>query len=132
MKKRNTIQKKIVLDALRELKGMHPTPVEVYELIHEKYPTISRATVFRILAGEVEEGEAQRVYAPDSSLRYEYGTRKHYHVSCRVCGRVEDVEMEYLNGLEAAAKGLNGFEVEKHIVEFIGVCPSCSDTADKI
>lgn len=132
MKKRNTLQKTIVLEALKELHGTHPTPAEVYSHIHEKYPTISQATVFRVLAGEVEDGEAQRVYAPDSSLRYEYGTREHYHVSCRVCGKVEDVEMSYLSGLENNAEGLNGFKVERHIVEFIGVCPHCQGQADNI
>ena len=132
MKKRNTLQKTIILEALKELHGTHPTPAEVYEAVHRKYPTISKATVFRVLSGEVEEGEAQRVYAPDSTLRYEYGTRKHYHVSCRVCGRVEDVDIDYLDGLENAAKGLNGFEVEKHIVEFIGICPECVASTDNI
>ena len=125
MKKRNTLQKSIILDALKDFVGKHTTPNEEYEYIHEKHPSISRATVFRVLAGEVEDGTAQRVYAPDSTLRYEYGTRKHYHVSCRVCGKVEDVEMPYQNGLEEIAEGLNGFKVERHIVEFIGLCPDC-------
>lgn len=132
MKKRNTLQKSIVLEALKELHGKHPTPAQLYEYIHERYPTISQATVFRILSSEVEDGTAQRVYAPDSSLRYEYGTRKHYHVSCKKCGRVEDVEMEYLDGLEKEAEGINGFKVEKHIVEFIGICPECAERADNI
>lgn len=127
MKKRNTLQKTIILEALKELMGKHPTPAEVYAHVREKYPSISQATVFRVLAGEVEDGTAQRVYAPDSSLRYEYGTRKHYHVSCRACGKVEDVEMPYLDGLEANAEGLNGFKVERHIVEFIGICPECNE-----
>ena len=28
-------------------------------------------------------------------------------------------------GLEEIAEGLNGFKVERHIVEFIGICPDC-------
>ncbi len=131
MQKRNTLQKAIVREALMELKGKHPTPNDVYEYIHAKHPSISRATVFRILAGEVENGEAQRVYAPDSPLRYEYGTRKHYHVSCRICGSVEDVEMPYMEGIEKNAEGLSGFKVERHIIEFIGICDKCQK-ADNI
>ena len=68
MQKRHTIQKTIILDALKEL-GNHPTPAMVYEHIHEKYPTISQATVFRVLAGESEDCDVQRVYAPGSSAR---------------------------------------------------------------
>ena len=131
MQKRNTLQKQIILDALKEL-GNHPTPAMVYEAIHERYPTISPATVFRVLAGESEEGgEAQRVYAPGASARYEYGLRKHYHISCRRCGRVEDVEMPYQEGLERLAESLEGFSVERHIIEFIGLCPDCRDAADE-
>lgn len=131
MRKRNTLQKSIILNALKELMGRHPTPTQVYEHIHEKYPAISQTTVFRVLASESKDGEVQRVYAPDSTLRYEYGHRKHYHVSCRLCGAVEDIEMPYLDGLEEKAEGINGFQVEKHIVEFIGLCPKCR-TADNI
>lgn len=132
MKKRHTLQKTIILEALREL-GNHPTPAMVYEHIHQHYPSISQATVFRVLAGECEEGEAQRVYAPGATARYEYGKRKHYHVSCRICGKVADVEMPYLEGLEAQAEGLDGFKVERHIVEFIGICSDCLEPmADEI
>ena len=42
MKKRNTLQKSIILDALKDFMGKHPTPNEVYEYIHEKHPSISR------------------------------------------------------------------------------------------
>ncbi len=130
MQKRNTLQKAIILDALKELCN-HPTPLMVYEYIHEKYPTISQATVFRVLAGEAEEGEAQRVYAPGAPTRYEYGLRKHYHISCRICGAVEDVDMPYMEGLERDAEARSGFTAESHIIEFIGLCPKCRE-ADNI
>ena len=45
---RNTLQKKVILDELKYLMG-HPTADQIYQQIHKKYPTISRATVFRNL-----------------------------------------------------------------------------------
>ena len=53
MKKRNTLQKTIILEALKELMGKHPTPAEVYAHVREKFPSKTQATVFRVLAGEV-------------------------------------------------------------------------------
>ena len=130
MQRRQTIQKTVILEALREL-GNHPTPAMVYEHIHKSYPTISQATVFRVLAGESEEGEAQRVYAPGSSARYEYGLRKHYHISCRLCGKVADVDMPYHHDLEKEAESAEGFTVERHFIEFIGLCPDCREATEK-
>ena len=131
MQKRHTLQKQIILDALKEL-GNHPTPAMVYDHIHDRYPTISQATVFRVLAGESEGGEAQRVYAPGSSARYEYGLRKHYHISCRLCGKVADVDMPYHHDLEKEAEYAEGFTVERHFIEFIGLCPDCQGAAENL
>ena len=68
--KRQTLQKTIILEALHRLCN-HPTPAMVYEEVHKSYPSISQATVFRVLAGECDAGNAQRVYAPGCPARYE-------------------------------------------------------------
>ena len=130
MQKRNTVQKTIILDALKELCN-HPTPAEVYEYIHKKYPTISQATVFRVLASESEDGDVQRFIVPGGT-RYEYGLRKHYHVCCRVCGKAADVDMPYMEGIEKNAMPCDDFSVEGHIIEFVGLCPECRAKSDEI
>lgn len=122
--KRQTLQKTLILETLDRM-GNHPTPAEVYEEIHKTYPSISQATVFRVLAGECDEGNAQKVYTAGGATRYEYGTRKHYHISCRLCGKVADVEMPYLDGIENSVTDSFGFTIEKHYIEFVGICPEC-------
>ena len=52
-KKRNTIQKGIVFDIFHEMNN-HPSAGMVYEAVHEKYPEISKATVYRLLADAAE------------------------------------------------------------------------------
>ena len=49
MQERQTKQKQIIYGALQALD--HPTATEVYGQVHENYPTVSRATVFRVLSG---------------------------------------------------------------------------------
>ncbi|WP_419550310.1 transcriptional repressor, partial [Paratractidigestivibacter faecalis] len=44
---RNTVQREIILEELRGLAN-HPTADEVYESVHAKHPSISKATVYRI------------------------------------------------------------------------------------
>ena len=46
--KRNTIHKEIILNAVNEL-ACHVTSETVYDYIHEKYPHISKSTVYRNL-----------------------------------------------------------------------------------
>lgn len=123
--KRHTFQKSIILDTLKHL-GNHPTPSMVYDEIHKHYPKVSRATVFRVLAGECEQGNAQRVYTPGGTARYEYGVRKHYHIICRVCGRVADVDMNIpqYSPIDDISNA-EGYAVENYIFEFVGLCPEC-------
>ena len=49
MADRNTIQKEIIHHTLCEM-GCHPTAAMVYDRVHLTHPTISRSTVYRVLA----------------------------------------------------------------------------------
>ena len=51
---RNTIQRQLVLSAVRQLQN-HPTADEVYQEVQKNCPTISRATVYRNLKLLAEE-----------------------------------------------------------------------------
>ena len=91
---RNTIQRALVLEAVRSLHN-HPTSADVYEVVREKHPNISRATVYRNLGVLANRGEVLRVEVPNGADRYDFLNRPHYHAKCRVCGGVFDVDMPY-------------------------------------
>lgn len=128
MNKRNTLQKGIVSDVFCSMKN-HPSAEMVYEAVHEKYPSISRATVYRILAEAAEEGRIQRLKLTEASDRYDFTLNKHYHVVCRSCGAVADVAAELdEDSIKEDADGCEGFLVEKCHVEFSGICKRCRET----
>ena len=60
MKRRNTIQKDLVLKAVQQMKS-HVTADAVYEFIKKDYPTIGKGTVYRNLGILVEEGAIRKV-----------------------------------------------------------------------
>ena len=123
--KRNTLQKRIVSDVFCSMNN-HPSAGMVYEAVSEKFPGISKATVYRLLAEAAEEGKIQRLKLSDANDRYDITTAKHYHVVCRVCGSVADVDADVDDALMASkAFGHQGFEVEQCHVEFVGVCEKC-------
>ena len=123
LQERQTKQKQIIYDALKTLD--HPTATEVYGYVHEAYPTVSRATVFRVLGGFAANGRSLELRAAGDEVRYDYNVRPHYHAHCSACGRVADVRIRGFSAEEIQATAESGFEIDGYSVEFFGTCKSC-------
>lgn len=123
MQERQTKQKQIIYDALKTLD--HPTATEVYGYVHDKYPTVSRATVFRVLSGFADNGRALELRAAGNEVRYDYNVEPHYHAHCNCCGKVADVWAEGMPKGSLKLKITGDFAVEGYSVEFFGLCRDC-------
>ena len=130
MTRRNTIQRAIVLEAVNKLK-CHATADEVYREIIKEHPSISKATVYRNLNLLSEMGEIHRLETPGSADRFDHITGNHCHVKCTVCGRVFDVDMEYVSGLENEIRDRHGFDFTGYDILFHGICPDCKHATAK-
>lgn len=126
---RNTIQRALVLEAVQSLHN-HPTSAEVYEAVREKYPNISRATVYRNLGVLARQGEILRIEVPDGADRYDYRCTPHFHALCRECGGVFDIEMSQPYDLGSSVSDTHGFAIEGCEILFEGVCPACQAQAE--
>ena len=127
MARRNTVQQKAVACQLSKLHGSHPTADEVYSAVSAEHPTVSKATVYRVLNRMAEEGTALKVNVSDGPDRFDDTLQAHYHVLCTRCGRVDDVEVSSAVAsldLDAAAKAA-GYTITGHDLLFRGVCPNC-------
>lgn len=123
--KRNTIQKGIVFEVFHGMHN-HPSAGMVYEAVHEKYPEISKATVYRLLAEAAEEGDVLRLKMTDANDRYDVTLDRHYHIICRGCGAVADVKTNVDEKLLlGVTEGCENFFVEDIHLEFTGLCESC-------
>lgn len=122
--KRNTIQSSLVLETVRKLQ-CHATADEVYSEIIKTYPTISRGTVYRNLQRLCETGEIRKREIPDGADRFDHLCNDHYHIRCVKCGRVFDVDMEYIPNLEQSVRDAHGFSFTGHDIVFKGICPEC-------
>lgn len=49
----------------------------------------------------------------------------HHYVTCQVCREVREVPCPGLAGVERRAAANTGFRVERHLLEFVGLCPEC-------
>lgn len=121
---RKTIQRQLILQTVQKLRS-HPTAEEVYQEIQKKHPTISKATVYRNLHQLSESGEINQVTLPSSPERFDERLPQHYHFSCKKCGDILDVDMDYLSGINESVQRAYGFQVDEHDLIFKGICPKC-------
>ena len=127
---RNTPQRKIVLEEIRST-ALHPTAVELFEIVRRRLPKISLGTVYRNLELLSRSGTIQKLTSSGSEARFDGNPRHHYHVRCIYCDRVEDVQEVQPSKAVQQPKMIGGYEILDHRLEFVGVCPGCKDKTDR-
>jgi len=126
MATRNTIQRKLVWEAVKKLHN-HPTVDEIYKVVAEEHHNISKGTVYRNLNLLAENGYILKVEVPEAADRFDFNTKPHYHIYCKGCGQVFDIDMPYLNDIIMQnVHDTHGFIIEGHDIVFKGLCPECS------
>lgn len=117
-----TPQRRSIVDYLHTATN-HPTAEEVMTAVNEKFPLTTRATVYNTLNWLKSAGLIREVFE-GGVTRFDPNTSDHHHFICRICGRVEDVEGDLINGLD-----LQSLPVEQRIEHFEitlrGVCMLC-------
>ncbi len=121
---RNTIQAALVLEAVNKLQS-HATADEVYQEIVREHPHISRGTVYRNLNRLAQAGEIRKLELSGGADRFDHLCHDHCHVRCEKCGRVFDVDMEFVSGLEKNIRDPHGFQFTGYDIIFRGICPAC-------
>lgn len=124
MERRNTVQREIVLKAVRRLRT-HVTADEVYSEVRSDFPTVGRGTVYRNLNVLAEEGKIRKIEVPGEADRFDFTVTEHYHVKCTVCKKLFDVDMESVPDLMDKIKDSHGMQFIRYDVMFTGVCPGC-------
>lgn len=120
-----TQQRRVILEELQAMDN-HPSADEIYEKVRLRLPRISLGTVYRNLEVLSELGEIQTLELSGSLRRFDWDIRKHYHIRCVHCNRVDDAPIAPLNQLENELYEATVFEIIGHNLEFTGLCPECS------
>ncbi len=124
MERRNTIQRKLVLDAVRELN--HPDAEQVYARIVKEHPHISKATVYRNLNLLAAQNDIRKIETGEGPDRFDCRLPEHYHLRCRVCGKLIDADLPVPDYTDEADRR-DGFTIERLNLEFIGICSECKN-----
>lgn len=126
VKRRYSRQRECILEALRKTKR-HPSASSIYDEVRQQIPNISLGTVYRNLAELSAGGEILKFDAGDGTERYDGCAEPHYHMICKACHSVIDIEMDYIAELDQKAAELCGAEIAFHSVLFSGICEKCKN-----
>jgi len=121
---RVTPQRLAVYRALAE-ELSHPGAEALHARLRAGMPTLSLATVYRILESFEREGLIRRVSTPDAAGRFDANVGAHQHLVCRACGRVSDFTAPALTRLGMPAAIPPDFAPEELDIRIVGLCRSC-------
>lgn len=114
----------MVLDAVNELCGNHPSADEIYIYLRKIDEKISRGTVYRNLNILVENKEISKVKISNVE-RFDCITSFHYHLVCKSCNLLIDLDLSYNKELDKMVEKQTGFKIDRHKTVFEGLCPEC-------
>ena len=129
MAQRQTVQKELIYTALVEL-GNHPTADQVYDAIRTAHPSISRATVFRVLNQMSENGTVLKVKMTDGADRYDHTVHPHCHGHCLRCRKIFDIPYIRPEMQSFLPEDTGGFRVTDYSIQFFGLCAACKEKED--
>ena len=95
-------------------------------MVRKRLPRISLGTVYRNLEILSELGEIQKLELGGDIKRFDWDPKKHYHVRCLQCGRVDNAPIAPLREIEDELYGTTVYTIIGHRLEFEGLCPRCT------
>jgi Fur family ferric uptake transcriptional regulator len=124
-----TSQRRAVIRAIASTLD-HLTPAAIYQKVHQDHPTIGLVTIYRTLEILARLELVCELHAGGSCHSYTIGAPEHHHhLICSSCGEVVDFSGYDLSPLEERLSRETGFEIEGHLLEFIGRCQNCQQNA---
>lgn len=118
-------QRECILKTLQDTVS-HPTANWVYDRVRLEIPNISLGTVYRNLSQLCDDRVIIKIDVGDGTERYDAITKPHYHLYCRECGCVCDIEARYADELDKITEQENKCVIDYHNLVFCGVCAKCT------
>ncbi|WP_069997378.1 Fur family transcriptional regulator [Cellulosilyticum sp. I15G10I2] len=104
----------------------HPSAETIYTTLHDEYPTMSLATVYKTLDALVKHGLVQQLNIGEDSYRYDADTSPHPHIKCMACHKVVDMHhVQSVAQLREEVASLTQFDLSHEQLYFYGICPEC-------
>jgi Fur family ferric uptake transcriptional regulator len=106
----------------------HFLPEDLARTLESRGYRVSLTTVYRNMPLLVEAGIVRRTCISEGgAIRYErvLGSEHHDHLICSRCGLKIEFTYPAIDVLQEEVARSHGFELERHHLELIGLCPDC-------
>ena len=126
---RLTPQRQLILTAIQDSDD-HISAEEIHAQVCAKYPHVNISTVYRTLELLKNLDLVTETDLGSGLFRYHFADKgHHHHLICSECGAVVDFADCDLGELEERLSQETGFEIEGHLLEFLGHCQGCQKLA---
>ena len=118
-----------MLETLYTHRKDHLTVDEVYQYVRETNPEVGLATVYRNIQILNRLGIIEKISFDDKDIRYEIFYEDiplhHYHLICKQCGKVDELELDFINRYKDFLKEEKDFEALEAQIKIYGLCRDC-------
>ncbi len=98
---------------------------ELYEEIKKQFHSISLATIYKNINTMTENKLLLEVKLPNSKSVYEVVKSRHAHLSCEICGDIQDMSIDAEKIFKEISNEYS-FKINNTDVIISGICKSCS------
>lgn len=102
----------------------HITIESLYEEIKKQFSSISLATIYKNIGMMTENKLLLEVKLPNSKSVYEIVKDSHAHLSCEICGKVQDMGIDSDKIFYEISREFN-FKINNTDVVISGICKNC-------
>lgn len=124
-----TQQREVIFHTLNSYTGQHLSTEDIYEIVHEQYPKIGLATIYRTMELFSSLNIVQKLDFGDGCQRYElYSPHQHHHLLCISCGKIIEIKGSIANALHTAMTAMTAmtdFSVLNYQLYIHGYCKNC-------
>ena len=123
--RRNSKQRQLVLEAVKST-CTHPTAEEVFQIVRQKYPTISLGTVYRNLNLLAEMGLILKLDLGVERDHFDGTKEEHGHLVCTRCGAIEDLPCALSASIRSTMEHELDRQMDSIYLTVTGLCKECS------
>jgi Fur family transcriptional regulator, peroxide stress response regulator len=103
----------------------HPSANQLYEKIKEKFPTMSRATVYKTLTLLKEMNQVFEIDLREDSHYDGNRPQPHPHLICMKCSQIVDGELSLDEATIKKLEQESGYTILRPQISFYGLCAEC-------
>ena len=122
---RMTPQRRAIVAEVLRAKG-HISPTAIARRVQASMPGVNASTVYRTLALLEEVGVLQHSHLESGAEYHRAEEAHHVHLTCRNCGRDDELSIAEAGRLRQLISRHHGFEADLTHFAITGLCADCA------